>query len=174
VCGRVPFPGASTSAALLEHLTAKVPDVRSLNTSAPRQLNELVQRLLRKDPVDRYQTAAAVVHDLDALAGLAAGQEDSNLVVGTRDQRRTLVEPAFVERTDEMRCLEQAIGLEHGRERVACCSAKENRAAERVDSCPRRLPCRRREAAWCSADSATNAWGTLRSPCSKESWTGSC
>ena len=69
----------------------------------PRVLDELVQRLLRKDPRNRYQSAEAVLADLEALSdALEHGQRDPALVVGARDRRCTLTEPAFVARTGEL------------------------------------------------------------------------
>ena len=49
-------------------MTADVPKLRSLGIAVPRALDEVVQRLLRKDPRDRYQSAAAVLADLESIA----------------------------------------------------------------------------------------------------------
>jgi two-component system sensor kinase len=73
----------------------------------PGALDELVQRLLRKDPRDRYQTAAAVVADLKQLGiELAAGNPDPSIVIGIHDERRTITEPAFVGRATELAALD--------------------------------------------------------------------
>src|SRR5262249_33672353 len=64
---------------------------------------EVIQHLLRKDPRDRYQTAAAVLADLEAIAkALAEGDLEPALVTGACDRRRTLTEPAFVSREAEL------------------------------------------------------------------------
>jgi signal transduction histidine kinase/CheY-like chemotaxis protein len=107
--GRTPFSGKTASAILREHLTAQVPDIRSMNSHAPRELNEVVQRLLRKDPQDRYQTAAAVAHDLKQIACAIRNCEDVRLVVGATDHRNSLTEPSFVTRADELYKIEQCI-----------------------------------------------------------------
>ncbi|MDX1944937.1 MAG: AAA family ATPase, partial [Pirellulaceae bacterium] len=76
----------------------------------PRALDDILQRLLRKDPRDRYQSAAAVLADLAAIqAARAAGNHDPDLVVGLHDRRRTLTEPAFVGRTRELEQLDTQI-----------------------------------------------------------------
>jgi signal transduction histidine kinase/tetratricopeptide (TPR) repeat protein len=73
----------------------------------PRALDEVVQHLLEKDPRDRYQSAAAVLADLDEIAtGLERGVQEPAVAVGAHDRRRSLTEPAFVGRGEEMRAFE--------------------------------------------------------------------
>jgi serine/threonine protein kinase len=62
--GRPPFQATTVGAVLLQHMTARVPELRSLGLEIPRTLDEIVQRLLRKDPRDRYQSADAVLSDV--------------------------------------------------------------------------------------------------------------
>jgi len=115
--GRPPFTGESIGAVLFEHMTVPVPDLRVLEGKIPRALDELVQRLLRKDPRDRYQSAEAVLADLEAIAeALDRGEADPSLVIGVQDRRCTLTEPAFVARKHELEQLDQQIQqLRHGR-----------------------------------------------------------
>lgn len=104
--GRTPFQGDGIGTILFEHMTAQVPELRTLGIRVPRALDELVQRLLKKDPRDRYQSAKAVLHDLDAIiAGLAQGEEEPCVVIGASDERQTLAEPAFVARQNEIQTL---------------------------------------------------------------------
>lgn len=106
--GRPPFAGENAGAVLFEHLTAAVPHLQSLVPDAPRQLDELVQRLLRKDPYERYQSAAAVAHDLRAIAAwLDSPDSDAKIVIGATDQRCTLADPAFVARSKELSQVEE-------------------------------------------------------------------
>ena len=103
LAGEPPFKGASVGSILLQHMTTAVPRLRRVNPWIPRALDEIVQRLVRKDPRDRYQSAAAVLADLNRLAdALDAGRADPDVVVGLSDVRRTLVEPAFVGRRNEL------------------------------------------------------------------------
>ncbi len=100
--GRVPFPGQRSGEILRAHLCERPPNLRSLGCEIPRALDEMIQRLLRKDPDDRYQTAAALSADLTDLSdALARGVADP-VVVGIRDRRQTLTEPAFVGREREL------------------------------------------------------------------------
>lgn len=101
--GRPPFHSDQVGAVLLQHLTARVPDLRSMGLQAPRALDELIQRLLRKDPRDRYQSALAVLSDLEQIeTAWHRGEAEPEVVIGQSDQRCTVTEPAFVGRTTEL------------------------------------------------------------------------
>ncbi|MBL9123952.1 MAG: AAA family ATPase, partial [Planctomycetaceae bacterium] len=105
--GRVPFQGDTVGTILFEHMTAPVPEIRSHGAAIPRALEELVHRLLRKDPRDRYQSAEAALADLDAITeGLRAGDPDPDVVIGASDKRGTLTEPSFVARTEQIRAMD--------------------------------------------------------------------
>jgi two-component system sensor kinase len=103
LAGRPPFMGSDMGTLLFEQMTLPAAELRSLGLAVPRALDEVIQRLLRKDPRDRYQSAEAVLADLSAIAaGLAGGQRDPAVVVGSQDTRQTLTEPAFVGRAAEL------------------------------------------------------------------------
>lgn len=112
ITGRTPFAPGSASQVLREHLTDTVPDIRKLNPDTPQALNEVIQRLLKKDPSDRYQTAAAVAHDLECITRMLNATHEpcgQAVVIGCTDVRPTLTESSFVARFDELRCLKLAI-----------------------------------------------------------------
>jgi len=109
--GRTPFHGDTVGTILFEHMTAPVPELRSADQLAPRALEELIHRLLKKDPRDRYQSAEAALADLEAIAeGVRGGDPDPPVVIGARDKRFTLTEPSFVARTEQVRSLDAEIG----------------------------------------------------------------
>jgi two-component system sensor kinase len=104
--GRPPFQGKSVGEVLRQHMTVQPAELRSLGLSVPRVLDEVIQRLLRKDPRDRYQSAQAVAADLAVIGeALQKGDTEPSLVVGLHDRRRTLTEPAFVGRGQELAAL---------------------------------------------------------------------
>ncbi|HEX3871953.1 MAG TPA: BREX system ATP-binding domain-containing protein, partial [Pirellulales bacterium] len=115
--GRPPFGGATVGQVLLEHMTGRIPELRGLGLEVPRALDELVQRLLRKDPRDRYQSAEAVLADLETIEqALRTGQRDPNLVIGQRDRRCTVAEAAFVGRSRELEVIDsQLVAVRRGR-----------------------------------------------------------
>jgi signal transduction histidine kinase/DNA-binding response OmpR family regulator/tetratricopeptide (TPR) repeat protein len=112
LAGRPPFRGDGIGAILFEHMTALVPDLRSLGVVVPRALDEVVQRLLRKDPRDRYHSADGVLADLQLIVEcLERGEIEPSVVIGARDCRHTLTEPAFVARTSEVGEIDREIAL---------------------------------------------------------------
>ncbi len=107
IAGRPPFAGNSVGEVLRQHVTLRPPELRTLGLAIPRALDEIIARLLRKDPRDRYQSAEAVLTDLTLITNaLNRGVADPAIVVGLRDRRRTLTEPAFVGRTSELTTLD--------------------------------------------------------------------
>ncbi len=110
LAGWPPFHGDSVGEVLHQHMTVHPPELRSLGLAIPRALDEIIQRLLRKDPRDRYQSAAGVLTDLGKLAdAIKRGVSDPALVVGLGDRRRTLTEPAFVGRDRELAALDRQL-----------------------------------------------------------------
>ena len=110
LAGRPPFEGDSVGGILLQHMTARAPELRSLGLEVPRALDEVIQRLLRKDPRDRYQSAEAALLDLeDIAAAVSEGSLEPRCVIGSRDRRPTLTESAFVGREREIEQLDEQV-----------------------------------------------------------------
>ncbi len=110
LAGHPPFSGDNVGDTLLRHMTARVPELRNVGGHVPRVMDELVQRLLHKDPRDRYQSAEAVLMDLNSIMEAArSGKAEPSCVVGCHDHRTTLTEPAFVGRQGELEQIEEQI-----------------------------------------------------------------
>jgi two-component system sensor kinase len=110
LAARPPFYGKSIGTILFAHMTDPVPELRPLGVAVPRALDELVARLLRKDPRDRYQSAEAVLADVEAIVQrLSQGDADPSVVIGASDRRGNLTEPAFVARAQELDELDSQI-----------------------------------------------------------------
>jgi hypothetical protein len=110
LAGRPPFEADTVGELLRQHLTVRPPSLRGIR-AVPRVLEEVIQRLLRKDPRDRYQSAEGALADLMRIAlALSRGEAEPALVVGLHDRRRTLTEPAFVGRDAELAALEAQLG----------------------------------------------------------------
>jgi len=52
---------------LMDRLTKPIPPVRTAATGIPAPVASVIDRCLRADPGERYQTTAALLHDLEAL-----------------------------------------------------------------------------------------------------------
>ncbi|XXF77079.1 ATP-binding protein [Myxococcaceae bacterium GXIMD 01537] len=106
LAGRPAFDGATVGEVLRQHLAAR-PKLRSAGVEVPRALEELIGRLLQTDPQDRYQSAESVLADVRAIEeALAHGEADPELVTGAHDTRRSLTEPSFVGRHEELAKME--------------------------------------------------------------------
>ena len=64
--GSAPFPGDDPFVIGSQRLTGDPVAPRRLNPALSPQVEEIVLRALRRDPAERYPTAAALKHDLDA------------------------------------------------------------------------------------------------------------
>ncbi|MDQ3611249.1 MAG: AAA family ATPase, partial [Actinomycetota bacterium] len=112
VAAQPPFRGPGVSDLLRQHLSMPVPALPTTGPAVPRALDAVVQRLLRKEPAERYQSAAAVAADLTALLHAVEQDDlDPHLVIGRLDHRCSLTDPAFVGRDVEMAVL---LDLVHG------------------------------------------------------------
>jgi len=69
LAGRPPFEGESSAELVAKHIEAALVPLQQLAADAPSALCRLIHRLLRKDPAERYQSAAEV---LEALAKVEA------------------------------------------------------------------------------------------------------
>jgi PAS domain S-box-containing protein len=108
--GRPPFQGGTVGEILRQHMTTDPPELRSFEPGIPHALSEIVQHLLRKDPRDRYQSAAAAAADLrEVKSALERGESEPQIVIGVRDLRHTLTDPAFVGRDAELMALDTAL-----------------------------------------------------------------
>ncbi|MEZ6187982.1 MAG: serine/threonine-protein kinase [Planctomycetota bacterium] len=67
LAGEPPFPEANGIVAISRHLFDAVPDVRSVNASAPPLLADLIASLTQKAPEDRLACASLVVDALEPL-----------------------------------------------------------------------------------------------------------
>lgn len=107
LAGRPPYLGTTITEVLRQHLTARPPDLARVGARVPRIVDAVIQRLLRKDPRDRYQSAEGALADVVAIeAALARGETEPSIVVGLHDHRPFLTEPAFVGRDRELGALE--------------------------------------------------------------------
>lgn len=134
LAGRPPFSGAKLGEILRQHLTCPAPSLSALGVSVPRALQEIIGRLLRKDPRDRYQTAGGVLADLNAVRwAVEAGDQDPALVLGLHDRRCMLTEPSFVGREAELGSLEMALaGARRGEGGLALVEAESGAGKSRM------------------------------------------
>jgi signal transduction histidine kinase/tetratricopeptide (TPR) repeat protein len=107
--GRPVHDGHQVGQVLKQQMTASPP---RLEPPVPRLLGQIADRLVQRDPAERYQSAAGLARDLDELAeALDRGVADPTFVLGSRDRRVTLAEPGFVGRQPQVALLEEHVRL---------------------------------------------------------------
>ena len=81
--GEPPFTGPTEAAVIAKHLGVPAPDAATTRPSIPPEVDAILKRTLSKIPADRYQEAAALRSDLDAVLRSAGRRRDPK-----RDRRR--------------------------------------------------------------------------------------
>ncbi len=83
--GEQPFPGNNVTSILykLVHVPPVEPANLEMNGLVPQKWHEVFGKVLAKRPGERYQTAAAFVHDLEYCLGSWFGSIDDTLITGT-------------------------------------------------------------------------------------------
>ncbi len=101
--GRYPIQAATLSELLLLQTTHSVRSLRMEGLAIPRALDEIVLRLLKQDPFDRYQSSQAVLDDLSKVqASLVSQNDEEQIAIGLSDRRDHLADPSFVGRVAEL------------------------------------------------------------------------
>lgn len=108
LAGRPPFDGTTVADLLARQVGGSLQSLRTTGHGAvPRSVDEFVRRLLRKDPDDRYHSAAAAIADVEALSNaLSRGTAEPMVVLGRHDRRGSVTDPSLVGRTPELRRFE--------------------------------------------------------------------
>jgi len=107
--GRPPFDNTDPLELIHSHIARTPKRLMSLDLGLPRWLSDIVEKLLSKQPEDRYQTAEALCTDLELAASAAPSGEDVvPFVLGRTDTRGQLTLPRKVYgREAELAKLEQ-------------------------------------------------------------------
>jgi hypothetical protein len=66
VTGSPPFDGESSQQIVGQHIADPPPAAHDVNPKVPRELSDVILRLLEKQPKDRFQSAAAVIAALES------------------------------------------------------------------------------------------------------------
>ena len=82
--GEKPFKGANAAAVLYQVVHEAAPPMSRFRPGAPIALEQIVSKALRKEPAERYQTAAGLASELRALRReLLTGSSSSNAALET-------------------------------------------------------------------------------------------
>ncbi|MGV3486108.1 MAG: ATP-binding protein [Planctomycetaceae bacterium] len=109
---------------LYQHMTAD-PDPARYPRETAEVVIKFVDKLTRKEPRERYQSAAAALHDVEQiLAFLDSDSASPAFVIGSADRRTALIDPAFVGREEQTRELETGLqeAMQGSAKRFLMCS----------------------------------------------------
>lgn len=109
--GQAPLDGPDAASLAHAHAARQAPDVRILRAEVPAAWAGLIQRLLAKSAIDRYQTAYGLHADLSALCeALEAGQDPQALELGRADRAAVFrLAPGLHGREQELQTLMDAV-----------------------------------------------------------------
>ena len=110
-----PFSGQNPISVILKHIRESPPPMDEVNIAVLEQAQQIVLKLLSKEPVDRYQSAEELLQTLNDVA-------PSKLVLSDdkqRDVHRKVMRPQFVGRESEMKTLRAMLkDVQTGEQRV--------------------------------------------------------
>ena len=86
LAGKAPFSEGGLAERLHKHLNIEPPDVRLMNPRVTKASAAVLRRLLAKRPVDRYQTPADLLKDLNALKNGGAPTGHRAVALGLFDE----------------------------------------------------------------------------------------
>lgn len=70
--GQLPYDAETPLAIILKHLNTPTPIARDINPTIPVELDRIVRKIISKEAQDRYQTAGALIEDLDRYSNANA------------------------------------------------------------------------------------------------------
>ena len=113
--GTPPFSGQNPVSVILKHIRESPPSMAEAHVEVPAQTQQIVLKLLAKEPVDRYQSAEELVQALNGVASSGFVLPDDK----QRDVHRKVMRPQFVGRESEMKTLRAMLqDVQAGKQRV--------------------------------------------------------
>ena len=85
LAGRLPFEATDPVHLVHSHLSVEPESIRSISLTAPEVLSDIVERLLAKDPADRYQSAGGLLDDLERCQTSRRGDIIQSFGIGATD-----------------------------------------------------------------------------------------
>ena len=115
--GAPPFSGQNPVSVILKHIRESPPPMGEADVEVPEQTQQMVLKLLAKEPVDRFQSAEEVVRTLPLEFVLPDDEQ--------RDVPMKVMRPQFVGRESEMKTLRAMLrDVQAGEQRVVLVSGE--------------------------------------------------
>ena len=115
--GTPPFSGQNPISVIMKHIREIPPSMGEINIAVPDAIQQIVLKLLAKEPVDRFQSAEEVLRALPSEFVLPDDEQ--------RDIHRKVMRPQFVGRESEMKTLRAMLrDVQAGEQRVVLISGE--------------------------------------------------
>ncbi|NLW50906.1 MAG: serine/threonine protein kinase [Candidatus Brocadiaceae bacterium] len=85
ICGRAPYTGRSAYEVMVKHVSATLPSPTKYVPDLPREVCDVMRKMMARDPADRYQDYDVLIADLRALLSggrVAASSFDDDSLLG--------------------------------------------------------------------------------------------
>ncbi|KAL0482466.1 hybrid signal transduction histidine kinase dhkG [Acrasis kona] len=107
ISGKLPFETSDLSQLLISHVTRQAP---ALPNTVPLVVSDIIEKLMRKDPNDRYQSCFGLSRDLEKCKSyLAANQTIDRFTLGQEDFVDTFLSTKLYGREQELKALKTII-----------------------------------------------------------------
>ena len=115
--GTPPFSGQNPISVIMKHIRETPPSMGEINIDVPDEIQQIVLKLLAKEPVDRFQSAEEVLRVLPSEFVLPDDEQ--------RDIHRKVMRPQFIGRESEMKTLRAMLqDVQAGEQRVMLISGE--------------------------------------------------
>ena len=91
VTGRLPFEADSPVSIAIKHIQEQVVPPKQINAKIPESLNEVIIKLMEKDPNNRYQNTRELMSDLQKIKENPDIRLNSNIAQNLMNEGRTIV-----------------------------------------------------------------------------------
>ena len=119
--GAPPFSGQNPISVIMKHIRESPPPMAEDDVEVPAQTQQIVLKLLAKEPVDRFQSAEELVQALNGVTSSRFVLPDDK----QRDIHRKVMRPQFVGRESEMKTLRAMLrDVQAGEQRVVLVSGE--------------------------------------------------
>ena len=119
--GAPPFSGQNPISVIMKHIRESPPPMAEADVEVPAQTQQIVLKLLAKEPVDRFQSAEELVQALNGVTSSRFVLPDDK----QRDIHRKVMQPQFVGRESEMKTLRAMLrDVQAGEQRVVLVSGE--------------------------------------------------
>ena len=82
MAGRPPFDGDTPMQIMMKHVTSPLPPMKSINPAVPMEFDDLMRRLMSKDPLERFLDYSDLVSELNRLKLQCTAREQGSFVMG--------------------------------------------------------------------------------------------